>query len=180
MSTIKTVSILFYKGEGTLAERLVRLWTSSPYSHCEFRRSDGLYHSNDRFNLISRTASLEIDANDWEMCQIALPGEIVERIERRQLQKNGTLYDWKGIFFSQVLRWGWHDKKRWFCSKSNADDLIYGYRLMLRCRDGRYSPYLEVMEPIGRHPPHRLAPRDLFTLLREMERIQGQLPLTRH
>ena len=172
MNTTKTVSIVFYKGSGTLAEKLVRLWTKSPFSHCEFGRSDGLYHSNDRFRFISRTHTLDINTTDWEVCKIELPSEIVDRVEHRQLRKNGTSYDWIGIVFSQVFRVGLHDKKRWFCSKSNADDLAYAYRLMARSRSPRYESFLTVLEPIRQYHPHELSPSDLFTLIRAMEQIQ--------
>ncbi|MGE4471262.1 MAG: hypothetical protein AB7D20_00585, partial [Sulfuricurvum sp.] len=80
MSTTKNVSIVFYKGTGTLAEKLIRMWTKSPFSHCEFRRSDGLYHSNDRFRFISRTQEMHLDQSDWEICDIFLPSEIVDRV----------------------------------------------------------------------------------------------------
>lgn len=168
MNTTKSVSIVFYKGRGTLAEKLIRLWTKSPYSHCEFRRSDGLYHSNDRFNFISRTERLEINPNDWEVCEISLPSEIIERVERRQLRKNGTAYDWMGIVFSQVFRLGLHDKKRWFCSKSNADDLAYAYRLMQRCKDKRYERYLEELSIFGKITPQNFSPHQLYTLMQSI------------
>lgn len=170
----KTVSIVFYIGPGTLAEKLIRLWTQSPYAHCEFRRSDGLYHSNDRFRLVSRTDQMDLNPDEWEECTIELPSEIVERVERRQLRKNGATYDWKGIVFSQFFRLGWHNKRRWFCSKSNADDLMYAYRLMKRCRHPYYFRYLRVLEPITSKSPCTLAPSGLFTLMRQMERIQEQ------
>lgn len=174
MNTTKTVSIVFYKGPGTLAEKLIRFWTKSPYSHCEFRRSDGLYHSNDRFRFVSRIETIELDPQEWEMCDITLPSEIVKRVEQRQLRKNGTGYDWTGIIFSQLFRFGLHDKKRWFCSKSNADDLLYAYRLMKRYNPVRYHNFLNVLEPICRHRPHDLAPSDLFRVMRQMECIQGR------
>lgn len=174
MSTIKTVSLVFYKGSGNFRDKLIRLWTASPYSHCEFGRSDGLYHSNDRFALVSRLESFEVSQEEWEVCEIRLPSEIIEKVERRQLQKNGSTYDWIGIIFSQVFRLGLHDKKRWFCSKSNADDLMYAYRLMTRSRKIEYSPFINVLEPIGAYAPHELAPSDLFRLVRRMEQIQGR------
>jgi len=170
MNTTKTVSIVFYKGPGTLAEKLIRLWTKSPYAHCEFRRSDGLYHSNDRFRFISRTEALEIDPSDWEICEIRLPAEIVERVEKRQLRKNGTSYDWMGIVFSQVFRLGLHDKKRWFCSKSNADDLAYAYRLMERTKEKRYDPYLEKLSLFGTISPQNFSPHKLYTLMQSVGR----------
>lgn len=172
MNTTKTVSIVFYKGPGTLAEKLVRLWTSSPYAHCEFGRSDGLYHSNDRFRFISRTHSMEINPLDWEVCEIELPCEIIDRVERRQLRKNGTKYDWIGIFFSQVFRLGYHDKKRWFCSKSNTDDLVYAYRLMHRSKKEQYAPYVKRFSIFSRITPQNISPDKLYFIMQNISPYQ--------
>jgi hypothetical protein len=172
MNTTKTINLLFYKGPGNFRDQLVRLWTQSPYSHSEFGRSDGFYHSNDRFSLLSRLESFEISPNDWEICQIILPAQIVDRLERRQIKKNGTKYDWIGIVFSQVFRLGLHDSKRWFCSKSNADDLRYAYKLMKRSRKSCFEPYVAAIQPIQKFKPNELSPFDLFTIVREIEHIQ--------
>lgn len=168
MSTIKNVSIVFYKGTGTLAEKLIRMWTKSPFSHCEFRRSDGLYHSNDRFRFISRTQEMHLDQSDWEICDIALPSEIVDRVERRQIRKNGTKYDWMGIVFSQVFRLGIHDKKRWFCSKSNADDLLYAYRLMKRIGKSEYFPFIDELSLIADIPIQNFSPEKLYQTVKKI------------
>lgn len=166
MSTTITVSIVFYKGEGTIRDRLIRLWTKSPYSHTEFGRSDGLFHSNDRFSLLSRIERLDIRPEEWESIEIDLPSEIVERVEKRQIRKSGTSYDWTGIFFSQFFRLGIHNPNRWFCSKSNADDLHYAYRLMYRCGNKRYVSYLKRLESITHHPAHYYSPAELYRALK--------------
>lgn len=168
MNTTSTVSILFYKGPGTPAEALIRLWTASRYAHTEFLRSDGLCHSNDRFRFVSRVAAITINPAHWEEFRIELPCEIIGRVERRQLRKNGTGYDWKGIVFSQVFELGMHSRDRWFCSKSNADDLIYAYRLMKRSRVPRYIPFVNALEPLGNAVPNTLSPGELFRVMQQM------------
>lgn len=168
MNTTKSISILFYKGRGTLAEKIIRLWTKSPYSHCEFLRSDGFCHSNDRFRFISRIEILEINPEDWERVEITLPHEIVDRIERRQLRKNGTSYDWIGILFSQVFPLGIHNKRRWFCSKSNADDLAYAYRLMRRRSPEDYGLYIRQLTVFATTPPQNFSPQDLYTAVQRV------------
>jgi len=170
MSTNKTVSIVFYKGPGTLAEKAIRIWTKSRYAHCEFRRSDGLYHSNDRFRFVSRTEPIHIDPAEWEECRIALPEEIVDRVERRQLRKNGTEYDWRGIVFSQIFRLGIHNKKRWFCSKSNADDLAYAYRLMKRSRKADFESYITLLSAFEKIPSQNFSPEMLYRELTALSR----------
>lgn len=170
MSTNKTVSIVFYKGPGTLAEKVIRIWTKSRYAHCEFRRSDGLCHSNDRFRFVSRAEPIRMDPEDWEECPIELPGEIVDRVERRQLRKVGTQYDWRGIVFSQIFPLGIHNKRRWFCSKSNADDLAYAYRLMKRCRNSKFELYLELLSAFEKIPPQNFSPAMLYRELAALSR----------
>lgn len=165
MSTTKTISILFYKGEGTIFETLIRWWTKSPYCHSEFLRSDGSCHSNDRFTQLSRIARFEITLDDWDKHDIELPCEIVDRVEQRQLAKVGSAYDWRGIVFNQFLPFGWHTREKWFCSKSNADDLLYAYNLMRRTHDPMYAHYLEILKPLSHYHPHELSPSDLFKLM---------------
>lgn len=172
MNTTKTIRILFYKGPGTFAEKLIRLWTLSPYAHSEFGRSDGLYHSNDRFHLHSRLKELDIHPKEWESCELILPDIIVERIEKRQLKKNGTSYDWMGIVFSHVFKLKLHDQRRWFCSKSNADDLLYAYHLMKRSKISCFEPFIKAFDPITRTSPHELSPGGLFTIVKQIEQHQ--------
>lgn len=165
MNTTKTISILFYKGKGTIAEKLIRWWTKSPYCHSEFLRSDGLCHSNDRFTQLSRIVRFEITPCDWERQDIELPCEVVDQVEQRQMAKVGTTYDWKGIVFTQFLPFGWHNPEKWFCSKSNADDLLYAYNLMRRSKNPFFIPFLEMLKPLAYYQPHELAPSDLFKLM---------------
>ncbi|MDP3301529.1 MAG: hypothetical protein Q8S36_06125 [Sulfuricurvum sp.] len=165
MSTTKTISILFYKGKGTIFEKLIRWWTKSPYCHTEFLRSDGSCHSNDRLTQLSRIARFELASDDWARRDIELPCEIVDRVEQRQLAKIGTHYDWKGIVFSQFFPFGWHAPDKWFCSKSNADDLLYAYKLMARTKNPLFTPFLEMLKPLAYYPPHELSPHDLFQLM---------------
>jgi hypothetical protein len=76
-----------------------------------------------------------------------------------------------GIIFSQVFRLGLHDKKRWFCSKSNADDLVYAYRLMERSKDERYPEYLEQLRIFERISPQNLSPQKLYSI---MQMVTGE------
>lgn len=173
MNTTITVKIIFYKGKGTLADKLIRLWTASPYSHSEFGRSDGLFHSNDRFRFISRTQTIPLDPLEWSICLITLPTEIVKRVENRQLKKNGTQYDWMGIAFSQLFRFGFHNKHKWFCSKSNADDLLYAYKLMKKSHNPAFNPFLEALNPLSPLKPQNLSPSDLYYVLQKIETYQN-------
>jgi len=169
MNTTKTVSILFYKGEATFGEKLIRWWTKSPYSHCEFLRSDGLCHANDRFSRQSRFAYFEINPDDWDFLTIKLPSEIVDQVEKRQFSKVGTSYDWRGIIFSQVFKFGWHSQRHWFCSKSNADDLIYAYNMMLSSQEDSYQPYIHSLVELALSPPCMYSPSSLYATLQKIE-----------
>ena len=165
MNTTKTVKIAFFKGNGTYRDFLIRYWTKSPYSHTEFIRSDGTSHSNDRKHLFSRIAILEFTSNDWDIFEFCLPIEIVNKIEQRQLSKIGTKYDWKGIIFSQFFKWGWHSSQRWFCSKSNADDLRFAYFLMKHSGDPKYQEYIDFLFPFSVVHPQHFSPKLLYSLL---------------
>jgi hypothetical protein len=136
-------------------------------------RTDGLMHSNDRFSFVSRLSPLDINYQDWDSVEILLPDEIIARIQKRQLKKVGTKYDWTGIVFSQIASFGIHDKSKWFCSKSNADDLLYAYKLMNRV--SKYKPFSKTLCAILEFTPQEYSPAKLYNATIKIMHTQKQL-----
>uniref|UniRef100_UPI002602F904 hypothetical protein n=1 Tax=uncultured Sulfuricurvum sp. TaxID=430693 RepID=UPI002602F904 len=81
---------------------------------------------------------------------------------------NGSKYAWMGIVFSQVFRLGIHDKKRWFCSKSNADDLLYAYRLMKRIGKSEYRSFIDELSLIADIPIQNFSPEKLYQTVKKI------------
>jgi len=165
------LSMVFYKGEGGMADKIIRFWTKSPISHSEIETLDGYYCSNDPKTRVLRVEKLRIEKGDWEVCLVVLPIEIARSLRSYQLGKCGTKYDWEGILFSQFLKLGISAKKRWFCSKSNLDDMQTAIKMMrAQNRDGRYDPFLAAYEPFMRYAPQNVSPAKLHLLARECEK----------
>lgn len=160
---LSTVQILFYKGRGRIFEKIIRKWTKSPYAHSEFARTDGYMHSNDRFKLISRIKPTTNSTHDWDSISIILPTLIVDRVQKRQITKKiGIKYDWLGIAFSQVAPLNLHNKNKWFCSKTNADDIYYAYILMKKIK--YCQELLSSLEPILEYKINEYSPAKLYTI----------------
>jgi len=122
-----------------------------------------------------RFASIEPRADEWERCFIVLPLEIAKRLHFYQQKKCGSRYDWEGILFSQLFKFGYSAKDRWFCSKSNLDDIQTAVKIMRsENAHSRYDKLLDAYEPILKVAPHTVSPAKLYSLIKECEgRLRG-------
>lgn len=169
MRTVK-LSLIFYKGKGTVADKVIRFWTKSRLSHSELETLGGYYCSNDRRTLVFRFAKFEPKSSEWEQCSIVLPIEVARALRIYQSKKCGSWYDWEGIFFSQFFKTGYCAKDRWFCSKTNLDDLQTAVRLMKASnKNGKYDKFIDAYEPFFAHKPQNASPVKLYALAKEVE-----------
>lgn len=180
---IQTVrlSLIFYTGKGTVADKLIRFWTKSPISHSEIETVDGYYCSNDPKTRVLRLAKITPVDTDWERCEIILPIEVAVRLRMYQGEKCGSRYDWEGIIFSQFFKFGFSAKKRWFCSKSNLDDLQTAVRLMKQMnKNGKYDKLLKAYTPIMAIRPSETSPARLFFYAKKCEKELRKQNLLNH
>ena len=117
MQTVR-LSLIFYTGKGTVADKLIRFWTKSQISHSEIETVDGYYCSNDPKTRVLRLAKITPVDTDWERCEIILPIEVAVRLRMYQGEKCGSRYDWEGIIFSQFFKFGFSAKKGGFVQKA--------------------------------------------------------------
>jgi hypothetical protein len=170
MMRLISLSLIFYKGKGTAIDKIIRFWTKSPLSHSEIETMDGYYCSNDQKTLVLRLKKIEPQKSEWESCKIVLPIEVARALRIYQSRKCGTKYDWEGILFSQFFKTGYCAKDRWFCSKSNLDDLQTAVKLMKNAnRNGRYDKFIDAYEPFFAHKPQNISPARLHLLAKEAE-----------
>jgi hypothetical protein len=109
------MELAFYRGSGTLYDKLIRWWTGSQFSHVEIvleRREDSvtLFSSSPRDGGV-RVKDCALDTAKWEF--YVVPGEFPKGL----MDYVGAKYDWLGIFGSQFFAAGWNLKRRWFCSE---------------------------------------------------------------
>lgn len=127
------IYLALYKGEGTLFNRLIRLWTRSIYSHCELVMPDGRWLSASGMDGGVRAKRIELDLAHWDL--IPVPWADATRIQQLFSANEGRGYDWLGLIGSQILPITIENKRRMFCSEFCAAGL--GYPL-----PQRYSPAL--------------------------------------
>jgi len=122
------LKIAFYKGKGTIFDKLIRLWTFSKYSHVELVNQDSpdnwlWYTSSPRDGGVV-VRNIEYNADHWDLFDINIPHEqdVLDFIQTRVNKK----YDWLGIILSQILKLNIHNQNRWFCSEIIHAALIMG------------------------------------------------------
>lgn len=121
----------FYKAEGALTDKAVRLWTGQPYSHVELELTPGESWSASPRDGGVRCRRIDFAPHHWDT--IELPW--LARSEARLvfLEHEGKPYDFAGLFLRQVLNTRLKSERMFFCSE------IAGLALGLPGAD-KYSP----------------------------------------
>lgn len=141
---------IFWIGKAGFFGSLIRLFKRDGISHSEILFSDGFSGTSDAAKGGIVLYKLNFQAKDWFI--IDLPCEPEEEAKVRaffETDEAGCKYDWRGIFFCQVFRWGWHSSTKWFCSEACLAALQ------------RVYPALQGLKP------WQVDPADLATLLEE-------------
>lgn len=125
------IQLALYKAPGDLYDRLIRIWTRSPYSHCELVLEDGRFASSSPRDGGVRAKLIEPDPPIWDF--LPLPWVREEVVEELLQAEQGAGYDWVGVLGSQILPVGIQSKSRWFCSEFCAQ--VIGLE-----QPQRYSP----------------------------------------
>ena len=116
------VKIAFYKGEGNIINRIVRRWTSSPYSHAELVMPDNktwigispfLYSEVSARNVLKDP---NLNLEDWDFLNFDVTDEQISIIMEFYEQTKGNRYDWVGMLLSQVGPFVIKQEKKWYCS----------------------------------------------------------------
>lgn len=121
------IELAFYRGEGRLFDRLIRLWTRSRFSHCEIvlRREGGqalLFSASPRDGGVRKVWRV-LDPSRWECVTVRGHGLDALSLATFIGKTVGAKYDWAGIFGSQLFAAGFQKQKRWFCSEICAEVL---------------------------------------------------------
>ena len=115
------VQIAFYKAKGNWIDLATRIWTNSPYSHCEIVINKDWYSSSPRDGGV-RIKQIVDDGNSWDFIEVYIDKE---RLYQKYREYKSRGYDFKGILLSNVLPIGWHSKNKVTCSEFVADVLGY-------------------------------------------------------
>lgn len=107
----------FLKHDTSIVGTLIKWWTKSNYSHCEILFDDGLmFSAHPKEGTSYRTLGFK-EQRDYEF--LDLPTTLEEDIKIKCFCESelGCKYDWKGIWFSQIIRMSRSHKDQWFCSE---------------------------------------------------------------
>lgn len=107
------VQLAFYKGEGNIVDKAIRLWTRSKYSHVELVIGEYWYSTSPRLKKLTKRVVYP-NPDHWDYISVELSIDEVEKLYNRT---KDAKYDWFGIVFSQFFPFKLHTNKRWFCSE---------------------------------------------------------------
>ena len=128
--------LAFYKGSGTLADKAIRVFTGSRYSHVELVLDGKCYSSSLRDGGV-RSKYINLHPDKWDVVGINCREQLAYEWFRTH---DGERYDWWGVwrFLLPLLP---NKADQWFCSEavaaalglSNAEDytpedLFQGFR----------------------------------------------------
>lgn len=134
------IKVAFFKAKDSWVDTAIRLWTRSPYSHCEIILPSGLRITSS--GLRGGVCLNNEPIKPWQWDVISLPGVAPGQILAFWEETHLDPYDWFGLFFSQLLPLGLESSKGWTCSEWCAAAL-------------------------GAHRPSQYSPGDLFRALQD-------------
>jgi len=124
------VLVAFYKANNPFAnwiDKLIAWWTRGPYCHSEIVIEDKTSPTGYRmYSSLGTEGGVRIkphviDTELWDYVEVTVYDK--QRIISFYEMILGSKYDWTGIIFSQIVRLGVDNQKRWFCSESNTKAL---------------------------------------------------------
>lgn len=114
--------VAFYRGKGTMADKIVRMATRSPFSHCELIQCEVTPRRGDTVTCISasgrdngvRIKEIELKAEKWDIYAVPwAPPDTWQRAEA----KLGEPYELWSMVISQLFNFRRHERGKWFCSE---------------------------------------------------------------
>lgn len=96
---------------------LIQWWTKSKFFHVAIEL-DGFWYTALPLGGVQKLS--EIDEEEFQIIQMKHRKLHPEQHNVMMNYINGQIgldYDWKGIMFSQVFKFGWNSGSKWFCSE---------------------------------------------------------------
>ena len=110
--------LAFYKGKGSATDKVVRWWTSSPYSHVEIVVGDEWYSSSPRDGGVRVKTITSPNPDSWDYVEVSVD---MEQLQCVFIRHDGKGYDWLGVLLSQWIPLGLENKDKCFCSEFCAE-----------------------------------------------------------
>lgn len=117
------MKIAFYKGKGTLVDRMIRWWQRGPYSHVEAvlaENGDGTFECASSVHSAGvRIATITLPPDEWDV--LDMPAD-VDAVRAWFTAHAGLRYDYLGIL-GFVVRPVGGEPRHYFCSEAVATAL---------------------------------------------------------
>lgn len=97
---------------------LIRQWTRSEFSHSEvLLNGNTMFSAVEGIGVRKVLVAEDFDPKKWTIVHV--PTDTSEDIKTYHWceEQLGDPYDWAGIFFCQVFKFGRQHQSRWFCSE---------------------------------------------------------------
>jgi len=97
---------------------LIRLWTRSEFSHCEVVFGGAnMISAVEGIGVRSVLALEPFSPKTWTTVHLPAAAGYEQKAYEWAIQELGCKYDWLGIVFCQVFKFGRQHQDKWFCSE---------------------------------------------------------------
>ena len=114
------IKAAFYKGKGDLANKIIRWWTRSIYSHCELV-FDGVCMSSSMRDGGVRAKMIDLDSGNWDVIDVPWANRMYAHAH--WIKTMNQPYGFMDLITSQVFNRGMNDEGAAFCSEWCAEAL---------------------------------------------------------
>ena len=120
------MKIAFYKKLKKISDFLIRwhtrenfwkIFSIAEYSHCELVFSNDESFSSSGCDGGARFKKIKFDEKKWDVFKIKISAADEKKIREFCAAQCGKKYDWRAIFFSQILDLQRENPQKWFCSE---------------------------------------------------------------
>jgi len=153
----RTLSIAFYKGDGSIIDKVIRKWTKSSYSHVEI-----LINTNNFFSSSWRDKGVRYKVfipapKNWDIYELSvLTEEQYNSFISFFMQTCRCKYDLTNIFLTQFISLNLENPNKYICSEW--------------C-----GTVLDLLKIVKVDLPYKYNPENLFQLLRSQGFIKNEL-----
>ena len=110
----KIMKIAFYKWKWNLIDKLIRIWTNSPYSHCELVVDNWSMFSSSWLDGGVRV-KYSYNKDMWDVYETNVYE--TDNIRLTMIKEIWKEYDYYWIFLSQIFPLNKQNPNKWFCSE---------------------------------------------------------------
>ena len=134
-----TIKVVFYKANGNMIDKLIRLFTNSKYSHCELLLPDGRMFSSDGWDNGKVRYTTRYNLDNWDILTFDVKDSELATLISWCDHKIGLQYDWLGVtrFIIPFIK---QDPDKWFCSEIVCAGLEFIGRINKSIKTYRVSP----------------------------------------